>query len=42
MYPTLGVLLGGAFGGPVGMLVGMKAGGMAAVGGGILGPFYNI
>ena len=37
MYPVCGALLGTFIGGPVGFLAGLKAGGLAAVGCGILG-----
>ncbi|XP_034481537.1 syntaxin-17 [Drosophila innubila] len=37
MYPVVGALLGTCVGGPIGMVAGMKAGGLAAVGCGILG-----
>lgn len=37
MYPICGALLGTCMGGPVGFLVGLKAGGIAAIGCGILG-----
>lgn len=37
MYPICGALLGTCIGGPVGLFIGMKAGGLAALGCGILG-----
>lgn len=37
MYPVVGALLGTCVGGPIGLVAGMKAGGLAAVGCGILG-----
>lgn len=37
IYPLAGALLGSCIGGPVGFFVGLKAGGLAAVGCGILG-----
>lgn len=37
MYPICGAILGTCIGGPVGLIVGLKAGGLAAVGCGILG-----
>ncbi|XP_055846876.1 syntaxin-17 [Episyrphus balteatus] len=37
MYPVMGALLGTCVGGPIGLLAGIKAGGLAAVGCGILG-----
>ncbi|XP_001352634.2 syntaxin-17 [Drosophila pseudoobscura] len=37
MYPVMGALLGTCVGGPIGMVAGLKAGGLAAVGCGILG-----
>lgn len=37
MYPVMGALLGTCVGGPIGLLAGLKAGGLAAVGCGILG-----
>lgn len=37
MYPLCGAIIGSCIGGPVGLLVGLKAGGLAAVGCGILG-----
>ncbi|KAI8039385.1 syntaxin-17 [Drosophila gunungcola] len=37
MYPVMGALLGTCVGGPIGLVAGMKAGGLAAVGCGILG-----
>ncbi|KAH8395599.1 hypothetical protein KR222_001869, partial [Zaprionus bogoriensis] len=37
MYPMVGALLGTCVGGPIGMVAGIKAGGLAAVGCGILG-----
>ncbi|XP_017864120.1 PREDICTED: syntaxin-17 [Drosophila arizonae] len=37
MYPVVGALLGTCVGGPIGMVAGIKAGGLAAVGCGILG-----
>ncbi|KAL5291627.1 STX17 family protein [Megaselia abdita] len=37
MYPIVGALVGTCMGGPIGLLVGAKAGGVAAVGCGILG-----
>ncbi|XP_030560893.1 syntaxin-17 [Drosophila novamexicana] len=37
MYPMVGALLGTCVGGPIGLVAGMKAGGLAAVGCGLLG-----
>ena len=37
LYPVAGAFLGSCLGGPVGFLAGVKIGGLAAVGGGILG-----
>ncbi|XP_013116493.1 syntaxin-17 [Stomoxys calcitrans] len=37
MYPVVGALLGTCVGGPIGLVAGLKAGGLAAVGCGILG-----
>ncbi|KAH8242179.1 syntaxin-17 [Drosophila bipectinata] len=37
MYPVVGALLGTCVGGPIGLVAGIKAGGLAAVGCGILG-----
>ncbi|XP_017843534.1 syntaxin-17 [Drosophila busckii] len=37
MYPLVGAMLGTCVGGPIGLVAGMKAGGLAAVGCGILG-----
>lgn len=37
MYPIMGALLGTCVGGPIGLVAGIKAGGLAAVGCGILG-----
>lgn len=37
IYPLAGALLGSCIGGPVGFFVGLKAGGLAAIGCGILG-----
>lgn len=37
MYPIVGALVGTCMGGPIGLLVGAKAGGVAAIGCGILG-----
>ncbi|XP_017010473.2 syntaxin-17 [Drosophila takahashii] len=37
MYPMVGALLGTCVGGPIGLVAGIKAGGLAAVGCGILG-----
>lgn len=37
MYPIVGALVGTCMGGPIGFLVGAKAGGVAAIGCGILG-----
>lgn len=37
MYPIVGALVGTCIGGPIGLFVGVKAGGIAAVGCGILG-----
>ena len=39
LYPVAGAVLGSCLGGPVGFLAGIKIGGLAAVGGGILGKF---
>ncbi|KAK3913227.1 Syntaxin-17 [Frankliniella fusca] len=39
MYPLMGAAVGTLVGGPVGLLIGLKAGGCAAVGGGLLGFF---
>ncbi|KAF4531513.1 hypothetical protein B566_EDAN004109 [Ephemera danica] len=40
-YPLFGALLGGCVGGPIGLVAGLKLGGLAAIGGGILGKFHN-
>lgn len=37
MYPVMGALLGTCVGGPIGLVAGLKAGGLAAVGCGLLG-----
>lgn len=37
MYPMCGALIGTCLGGPIGMVAGLKAGGLAAIGCGILG-----
>lgn len=37
IYPMCGALLGTCIGGPIGMIVGIKAGGLAAIGGGLVG-----
>ncbi|XP_062541059.1 syntaxin-17 [Armigeres subalbatus] len=37
IYPMFGALLGSCIGGPVGLIVGLKAGGLAALGGGLVG-----
>ncbi|XP_011183710.2 syntaxin-17 [Zeugodacus cucurbitae] len=37
MYPVVGALIGTCVGGPIGLVAGLKAGGLAAVGCGILG-----
>lgn len=37
MYPLFGAAIGTLIGGPVGLVIGLKAGGCAAIGGGILG-----
>ncbi|XP_053955145.1 syntaxin-17 [Anastrepha ludens] len=37
MYPVVGALLGTCVGGPIGLVAGLKAGGLAAVGCGLLG-----
>lgn len=37
IYPMCGALLGSCIGGPIGMVVGLKAGGLAAIGGGLMG-----
>lgn len=37
MYPLVGALVGTCMGGPIGLLIGAKAGGVAAIGCGILG-----
>lgn len=37
MYPVVGAVLGTCLGGPIGLVAGLKAGGLAAVGCGILG-----
>ena len=42
LYPVAGAFLGSCLGGPVGFLAGVKIGGLAAVGGGILGKFVMI
>ena len=45
IYPLAGAFLGSCLGGPVGFLAGVKIGGLAAVGGGILGKllcFYTL
>ena len=40
IYPMAGAFLGTCLGGPVGFLAGVKIGGLAAVGGGILGKIF--
>jgi syntaxin 17 len=37
MYPVTGALIGTCIGGPVGFLAGLKIGGLAALGGSLLG-----
>lgn len=37
MYPVMGALIGTCVGGPIGLVAGLKAGGLAAVGCGLLG-----
>lgn len=37
IYPMCGALLGSCIGGPIGLVVGLKAGGLAAIGGGLVG-----
>ncbi|XP_039449538.1 syntaxin-17 [Culex pipiens pallens] len=37
IYPMCGALLGSCIGGPIGLVVGLKAGGLAAIGGGLMG-----
>ncbi|XP_058461440.1 syntaxin-17 [Malaya genurostris] len=37
IYPMCGALLGSCIGGPIGLFVGLKAGGLAAIGGGLVG-----
>ncbi|XP_058057620.1 syntaxin-17 [Anopheles bellator] len=37
VYPLAGALLGTCIGGPIGLVVGLKAGGLAAIGGGLVG-----
>lgn len=37
IYPMCGALLGSCIGGPIGLIVGLKAGGLAALGGGLVG-----
>ena len=37
MYPLVGAAIGTLIGGPIGLVIGLKAGGCAAIGGGILG-----
>ncbi|XP_053685000.1 syntaxin-17 [Sabethes cyaneus] len=37
IYPMCGALLGSCIGGPIGLIVGLKAGGLAAIGGGLVG-----
>ncbi|ETN59584.1 Syntaxin 17 [Anopheles darlingi] len=37
VYPLAGALLGTCIGGPIGLVVGLKAGGLAALGGGLVG-----
>lgn len=37
IYPMCGALLGSCIGGPIGLVVGLKAGGLAAIGGGLAG-----
>ena len=41
IYPLAGAFLGSCLGGPVGFLAGVKIGGLAAVGGGILGELES-
>ena len=42
IYPLAGAFLGSCLGGPVGFLAGVKIGGLAAVGGGILGKVPSV
>lgn len=37
IYPMCGAILGSCIGGPIGLIVGLKAGGLAAIGGGLVG-----
>lgn len=37
MYPLAGVIIGTCVGGPIGLVAGLKIGGLAAIGGGLLG-----
>ena len=39
MFPVVGALIGGTLGGPIGLVAGLKVGGLAAVGGGIMGMY---
>lgn len=41
-YPLMGAALGALVGGPVGLFIGLKAGGCAAVGGGLLGKCIHL
>ena len=42
MFPLLGMVIGGAVGGPVGLVAGIKLGGLAAVGGGLVGEYLKV
>ena len=37
MFPLAGALIGGTVGGPIGLVAGAKLGGLAALGGGVIG-----
>ncbi len=39
VFPVAGALVGGLVGGPVGLVAGLKLGGMAALGGGLVGEW---
>ena len=41
LLPVLGAVIGGSLGGPVGIIAGLKIGGVAALGGGLMGKFIK-
>ena len=40
MFPLAGALIGGTVGGPIGLIAGAKLGGLAAIGGGVIGEWH--